>query len=289
MERETFERALHLWPEWHESISKSRKELDYDPRWPVERAVAWIEAHYSNRVRPTAEAELRRLNLPPNLLEYWEDCFYCDYFREDGSTDFERIRRRIAVEEMDSRGQGTGRWVPANKSLPRLPYEAGLTWYDGEDTYTPWLRVEVRIFGPMVSDNLLHASFSQAWQTLKHMQTFSRLGAFRPHALTGLIVKAKANRSERKRRAVERYQKGEIDFMGLIEEEWCAPEVQEEAGGIAGKASGFERQKALLALQKKVYDRVRRRLPDPKPKLRSRGRWRDRLRLPGEPRTDTGN
>ena len=35
MDRGTYERALHLWPEWRHSIEKSRLELGYDASWPV--------------------------------------------------------------------------------------------------------------------------------------------------------------------------------------------------------------------------------------------------------------
>jgi len=32
MERQTFERALHAWDDWHSSIEQSRKLLGYDPK-----------------------------------------------------------------------------------------------------------------------------------------------------------------------------------------------------------------------------------------------------------------
>ena len=48
MERETFERALHLWPEWEKSIVDSRRTLGYDRTWPVDEAVRWINANYAD-------------------------------------------------------------------------------------------------------------------------------------------------------------------------------------------------------------------------------------------------
>ncbi len=52
MEAETYQRALHLWPEWDDSIRASREALGYDPTWPVDQAVAWIEANYQDRFSP---------------------------------------------------------------------------------------------------------------------------------------------------------------------------------------------------------------------------------------------
>ncbi len=286
MERETFERALHLWPEWENSISESRRALGYDPAWPAKEAVKWIEANYPEPIRRTGEDELRRLNLPPNLLQYWEDCFYCGYTRDDGSVDFGKIRRRIAFEERDKTGEKTGRWMPAGKSLPELPYQAALTWDGEEDLNSSWLRIEVWISGPLASQNLLDAALSQASQTLKHMQRFSGLRGFRAHPLSELIAKAKSNRSERKRSAVERYQRNEIEFLGLIEEEWQTAQVHESALKIAKIDSAFTRENEHRDLQKRVYDRVRKWLQEPKPKLGRKGVWRERLPLPGAT-TDT--
>ena len=87
MEAETYQKALHLWPEWAESILSSRRDLGYDPSWPVAEAVAWIQEKYVEEIQPRARAELVRLELPANLQTYWEDCFYCDYLRPDGGAD----------------------------------------------------------------------------------------------------------------------------------------------------------------------------------------------------------
>ena len=116
MEAETYQRALHLWPEWDESILSSRRALGYEPTWPVAEAVAWIETNYVESIESRARAELIRLKLPANLQTYWEDCFYCDYLRVDRSVDFNKIRRRIAYEELDVQGSPAsargrrGRW-----------------------------------------------------------------------------------------------------------------------------------------------------------------------------------
>ena len=129
MNPQTYQQALHLWPPWEESIETSRWELGYDAGWPAEEAVAWIQANYVERVRPQGEAELRRMDLPPNLFQYWEDCFYCDYRDEAGSVDFSKIRRRIAYHERSGRGFDTDRctWqqlcapasIPGRSSLVR--------------------------------------------------------------------------------------------------------------------------------------------------------------------------
>ena len=111
MEAETYQRALHLWPKWDESILASRQALGYDPTWPVAEPVTWIQEKYGEEIQPRARTELVRLKLPANLQTYWEDCFYCDYLRPEGSPDFNKIRRRIAFEELDGLGETTGRWV----------------------------------------------------------------------------------------------------------------------------------------------------------------------------------
>ena len=46
MEAETYQRALHLWPEWDESIMISRRALGYEPTWPVAEGVVWIQEKY---------------------------------------------------------------------------------------------------------------------------------------------------------------------------------------------------------------------------------------------------
>ena len=116
MEQTTYQRALHLWPEWDSSIRASRTELGYDAGWPVEKSVKWIEGNYGKKIIPTVLKELERLELPPNLRTYWEDCFYCDYLKPDGKPDFSRIRRRIADKEVDRQGKKTDNWKPGNLS-----------------------------------------------------------------------------------------------------------------------------------------------------------------------------
>jgi len=68
MKRQTFQRALHAWDKWDDSIEQSRKLLDYDPAWPRDTCIGWIEKHYTV-IRKQAEDELRRLELPPTLRE----------------------------------------------------------------------------------------------------------------------------------------------------------------------------------------------------------------------------
>jgi hypothetical protein len=280
LEPETYERALHLWRPWGQSILKSREELGYDLKWPVEQAVAWINANYVKLVRPKGVAELARLKLPPNLLEYWEDCLYCDYQRPDGSSDFDKIRRCIAYEETDRRGNRTGRWKPGNKSLPQLPYRGSIVHYDEEDIYDPWVRIEIRLYTPLASRELLLAAADQGWRTLNSDLKF--LHRYEPHPLAEYIPKAKAKTSERKRQALERYNSGEVDFEGLMLEEWHTAEIQEDLRIIIAR---FQNNPVQLrskhwALQKRVYDRVRKWFPEPKPKVKARGVWRERLRLP---------
>ena len=285
MEAETYQRALHLWPNRDESILTSREALGYQPSWPVEQAVAWIEANYPEAIEPRARAELHRLQLPANLQTYWEDCFYCDYLRPDGSVDFHRIRRRIAYEEMDRLGEKTGRWLAGNRSLPALPYTAGLVWYEDEDIHDPWLRIEVQVHAALVSRDLLDSAIDQAWMTLKHrggIIPHGDVGAAGQHPLSALIPRAKANRSEPKRLALERWRRGDVDFEGLLVEEWQKASIKEELRDIVARCRGnpVQLQKRHRDLQKRVYDRVRKRFPDPRPRLAVKGQWRLHMPLP---------
>jgi hypothetical protein len=227
------------------------------------------------------------LELPLNLLTYWSDCFYCDYLRSDGSVDFSKIRRRIAYEEMDHHGHRTGRWLPAHQSLPPLPYSVGLVWYLWEDIHDSWLRIEIQVHPALVSRDLLESALEQAWLTLNQPSgpgLVIRGGKRRwpSHPLSALLPRAKAKRSERKRRALERWQRGEVDFEGLLEEEWQDPGVQEELQGLiaAYRSHPLQLQQRHRELQKQVYDRVRKWFPDPKPRVKVKGCWRQRLPLP---------
>ena len=285
MEAETYQRALHLWPEWEESILNSRRALGYLPTWPVEEAVAWIETNYAEKIRPRARAELLRMELPANLRTYWEDCFYCNYLRADGSVDFNKIRRCVAYEELDGRGEKTGRWLEGNRSLPALPFSAALVWYEDEDIHGPWLRIEVQVHAPLVSRDLLDSAMDQAWMTITHSRDFSlgrAAGTGGKHPLSALIPQAKANRSETKRRALERWQRGEVDFEGLLAEEWQDPRNQQDLQDLVVQVGGkpFRLQKRHRDLQKRVYDRVRKWFPDPKPRVAIKGEWRQHMPLP---------
>ena len=128
MQRQTFERALHAWDEWHKSIEKSRKKLGYDPGWPVGEAITWVEKHYPS-IKAQGQRELERLEIPPPLQQYWEDCFYSDYREKDGRINYSKITRRLTDQ----------------KSLPELPCEHGLVWQESDDINSPWLPIEIRL------------------------------------------------------------------------------------------------------------------------------------------------
>ena len=282
MEHETFERALHMWPDWHESIRSSRLELGYDPKWPVAQAARWINENYSGRVRPNAESELERLGLPPNLREYWEDCFYCDYHRLDGSSDFNRIRRATAYEEVDKQGEKTGRWVPGNRSLPKLPYEIELVHYPDDDIHSEWLRFELMIHTSFAGRDMLDEATGRALWLLRHLHSMGHPMAGR-HPVAALISRAKANLSQRKRNAVRRYLANEIDFEGLLEEEWIRADTQVDVRqNIRVCPRNWSGEKALKYEQDRIYNRVRRWFPDPKPKVAQKGTWRHRLPMPSD-------
>jgi len=150
MERQTFERALHAWDKWPNSIEQSRKLLGYDPAWPRDICIGWIEEHYP-AIRKQAEDELRRLELPPTLFEYWEDCFYSDYRTQGGKTDYSKITS----------------FPHGGKSLPELPCSQGVVWYEDEDVRDPWLRVEINLHARFATRELFDYASRQAYEAVK--------------------------------------------------------------------------------------------------------------------------
>lgn len=150
MERQTFERALHAWDAWHESIEQSRRLLGYDPKWPKDTCISWIETHYP-AIRKQAEDELKRLELPPTLYQYWEDCLYSDYRTQDSKTDYSKITRRLSEE----------------KSLPDLPCDHGVVWHENEDIHDPWLRVEIKLHARFATKELFNYAAKYAYDTVR--------------------------------------------------------------------------------------------------------------------------
>ena len=163
MERQTFERALHAWDEWHGSIEQSRKLLGYDTKWPRDACVKWIEEHYS-KIRNQAEDELRKLELPPTLRQYWEDCFYSDYRNRGGKTIYSRITR----------------YLSERKSLPELPCDYGVVWYENENIHDPWLRVEIKLHARFASKELFEYAAKYAYESA---QSHIRSADVKPHPL----------------------------------------------------------------------------------------------------------
>ena len=124
----------------------------------------------------------------------------------------------------------------------------------------------------------------QAWRTMTHTWESSPSGAasaVEKHPLLALIPQARVNRSETKRRGLERFQRGEADFEGLLAEAWQDPSVQQELREMVVRYRG---NPALLGkrqreLQKRVYDRVRNWFSDPKPRVSVKGQWREHMPL----------
>ena len=150
MERQTFERALHAWDKWYDSIEQSRKLLGYNPGWSRDICISWIEKHYSD-VKQRAEDELKRLELPPTLRQYWEDCLYSDYKTQDGRTDYNKITRCLSD----------------HKSLPELPCDHGVVWYDNENIHDPWIRVEIRLHARFATKELFNYAAKYAYESVE--------------------------------------------------------------------------------------------------------------------------
>ena len=150
MKRKTFERALHAWDDWHDSIERSRKLLGFNVRWPINIRRGLIKKRYPE-IREQAESELKRLDLPLTLREYWEDCFYSDYRSKDDKSDYSKITRCL------SKG----------KSLPHLPCDYGVVWYEDEDIHDPWIRVEIRMHARFATKELFNYAARYAYESVE--------------------------------------------------------------------------------------------------------------------------
>ena len=150
MERQTFERALHSWNDWHESIERSRETLGYDPGWKRETCIEWIEKNYPV-ISNQAQSELKKMDLPPTLQEYWEDCFYSNYRTKGGKTDYSKITRRLSER----------------KAEPQLPCDYAVVWYEGESVHDPWLRIEIRMHSRFATKKLFDYAAKYAYETVQ--------------------------------------------------------------------------------------------------------------------------
>ncbi len=158
MERQTFERALHAWDPWNDSIERSRKLLGYDPEWPRDTCISWIEKHYP-AIRNQAEDELNRLELPPTLRRYWEDCLYSNYRTQGGKTDYSKITR----------------YLSGRKSLPDMPCDHRIAWHGDEDIHDPWLPVEIKIHARFATKELFNYAAKYAYDTVKTHRRFNNI------------------------------------------------------------------------------------------------------------------
>ena len=111
----------------------------------------------------------------------------------------------------------------------------------------------------------------QAWRTITHSSEYSVSGAASAvgkHPLLALIPQGRVNRSESKRRALERFQRNEVDFEGLLAEASQDPSVQQELREMIVRYRGNPvlLRKRHHDIQKRVYDRVRNWFPAAGPK-----------------------
>lgn len=150
MQKKTFEKALHKWPEWHNSIEQSRKLLGYRLRWSKKMRISWIEDNIK-AIRNQGKGELNRMELPPVLQQYWEDCLYSDYRDKDGNVILKRITR----------------FLSKRKSLPELPCDQRIAWYENEDVHKPWVRVEIWIHKRFATKELFNYAAKYAFRTLE--------------------------------------------------------------------------------------------------------------------------
>ena len=254
MREATFERALHMWPEWTKSIETSRKELGYHQRWSKGRSVRWIERNIS-RVKEKGSEELARLDLPPNLQQYGEDCFYRDYLQTAGSVDYGKIVRRLAKK---------------GKSLPPLPCDHGIVWHGDEDVDTNWLRIEIRVHSRFATREIFDYAARHAFSVLQGHISDRKI---EPHPVATLINRAKVASPARTGNVLKVWNdlKNIDDTLNRL---YFLPETQAElAQELSHWHEGYERHNAEKAFRKQFRDRVTRtlkkfgiKLPGPKRK-----------------------
>ena len=267
MNRKTFERAIHMWPDWSQSIEASRLSLGYDPNWGPAERISWIEANY-RAIRGRARCELERLHLPETLTDYWEDCLYNPYVSQDGINNLDRITRRIGDIDED-----TGELVPGNKTLPQLPFQQSLVWYEDEDTNDPWLRVEIRIHAGFATKALFDGAAEHAYITLmEHV----RASGSEMHPVALNVNKAKVEAPDWVAQAVDVW-KRTSDVNKTLHQLYFSDDVQSDlVDAVSVHSTDFERDWAEREFRKRFRDRVMRglqRLDSDVPRLKS-GWWK---------------
>ena len=269
VERDTFERALHMWPEWTASLEKSRLDLGYDLAAPIESRIDWIEANYPD-IRAKAQSELDRLQLPPNLFQYWEDCLYCDYLDAKGRVHFDRITRNSGYLNLE-----TGEFTLGNKSLPPLPFEQEIVWYDDEDINRPWVRLEIKVHPSFFTHEMLNEAAEDGYRSMAHIVHYH---GYQEHPVLKIINRSKVKPNPRKKEAIRRSRANEIDFEGLLAEEWRTEDTQQKLGECRAE---YQIQPMMLAnaekaLKNRVYNRIKTWFTTQGlavPRLKHKGRW----------------
>ena len=115
MQPSTVEKALHRWPLWRDSILRARSKFDFEPLPTGEQLRKW-KWHNNNAVWNYGQKEMKRLGLPQSAGYYWLACFYANYIRADGTTDYDAITDVLFTSEGEL----------SNKAYPLL-YEYSVT------------------------------------------------------------------------------------------------------------------------------------------------------------------
>ena len=93
MRKETLQNLLHqFYPEWDESIFKSREKLGFSftlsglDRWD------WFASGKCLEVSQCAKQQVATLKMPVELVEYWVCCFYSNYRQQNGIMDLTAVK-----------------------------------------------------------------------------------------------------------------------------------------------------------------------------------------------------
>ena len=230
-----------MWPEWANSMVKSRELLGYDPKWPIQDCKDWANRNYS-KIRAEGEAELRRMGLPPTLQQYWEDCFYVDYQNQNGGVNYSKITR----------------FFSRRKSYPDLPCNYGIVWYPEEDIDDPWLRIEIRLHARFATKELYDYAAKWGWETVKERLLIERLSGrgISPHPVALKINKAKVESPAWSKSAIEAWE-STFSIDETLRRLYFSSEVHaDRETELSSRQTQHERQTLERDFRKRFRDRV---------------------------------
>ena len=70
--------ALHVWPQWTQSLGTARQRLAYHPTFSAEQRDSWLESN-RDKLTESCRQALTDMSMPKNFARCWIGCFISDY------------------------------------------------------------------------------------------------------------------------------------------------------------------------------------------------------------------